>query len=76
MDRVQADDIKFWRTQQGNEIDFIVKDRVAYEVKYKLGSHTLAKYRKFTMQYPEIKVRFIYREGQASDAAGEKDLRF
>ena len=33
LEKCDADEIKFWRTTQGHEVDFIIKDKTAYEVK-------------------------------------------
>lgn len=52
------DKIKFWRTQDKKEIDFIV-DNKAYEIKYKLGEFKMTKYNEFIIKYPEIKLNFL-----------------
>lgn len=76
LDRVESDEIKFWRTQQGNEIDFIVRDKLAYEVKYNIDVLSLKKYQRFAGQYPDMELRFIYREGSPSDELSRQALRF
>lgn len=53
-----TDKIKFWRTQDKKEIDFIVDDK-AYEIKYKLGEFKKTKYSEFITKYPEIKLNFL-----------------
>jgi len=75
-DRLDIDDIKFWRTQPGNEIDFIIQDRFAYEVKYNLDTLKLNKYRAFSKLYPEKDIRFIYHEGNPPDTDPHRFLRF
>ena len=45
--------IKFWRTQNKNEVDFVVDD-IAVEAKYNKKSFKLSKYNKFRKKYPEI----------------------
>lgn len=64
LDRVAADEIKFWRNQQGNEVDFIVKEELACEVKFNLEAINLRKYRSFKKLYPQIPLHFIFHEGQ------------
>ncbi len=50
--------IKFWRTQTGNEVDFIV-DNKAYEVKFNKALYKKSKYKKFQEKYPEIALSLI-----------------
>jgi len=73
-DRVSIDEIKFWRTQQGNEVDFVISDRFAYEVKFQAEMIQLSKYTKFLKNYPNISLKFIYRVGQPVEAG--KDIFF
>lgn len=76
LDRVEPDEIKFWRTQQGNEIDFIIRDKLAYEIKYNIDVLSLKKYQRFAKQYPDMELRFIYRDGSPSDELRQHALRF
>jgi predicted AAA+ superfamily ATPase len=52
------DAINYWRTSDGNEIDFIVTEsynnRKAIEVKFSERMFKASKYNKFTSQYPDI----------------------
>ncbi|MBN2856780.1 MAG: ATP-binding protein [Candidatus Delongbacteria bacterium] len=61
--RYGEDNLKFWRTQDGNEIDFIAKndtgDTYAYEVKYDRSAFKGSKYRAFTNAYSEIPLECI-----------------
>jgi len=52
------DKIKFWRTQDKKEVDFIVEDR-AYEVKYDLRNIKRKSYGQFKKEYPELKLEFL-----------------
>lgn len=53
LDNNNFDEIKFWRTQNKNEIDFILeKSKKAYEVKVNLEKFTASKYEIFTSNYP------------------------
>ncbi len=53
-----SDKVKFWRTQDKNEVDFIVEDK-AFEVKFDPWSLRKNDYREFTKQYPNIKFSFL-----------------
>ena len=57
------DQIKFWRTADGNEIDFIIETSFqqgeAIEVKFSEGEVKPSKYRKFTEEYPNFPLRFL-----------------
>ena len=57
------EDIKFWRTADGNEVDFVVssdyKNGKAYEVKTTFIEYKSTKYKKFTENYPNINLSII-----------------
>ncbi|MCI0513126.1 ATP-binding protein [candidate division KSB1 bacterium] len=59
------DQIKFWRTQNKNEVDFIVADAYAFEVKYQLATFSLSKYQLFRQAYDKIRFQVIYHTGTA-----------
>lgn len=52
------DEIKFWRTQDKNEVDFIVNNE-AFEVKFETKQGVEKKYERFRELYPEIKFNFL-----------------
>jgi len=52
------DEIKFWRTTEGQEIDFIIDDN-AYEVKINKKIFKPSKYKLFQKKYPQIKLSLI-----------------
>jgi len=54
----RVDKIKFWRTQDKKEIDFIIGNE-AYEVKFNLKGVKKKGYEQFKGQYPEINFRFL-----------------
>ena len=58
-----ADDIYFWRTADGNEVDFVALERVnkgkAYEVKYNDLQFKPSKYKKFMAAYPDFKLQCV-----------------
>jgi uncharacterized protein len=63
--------INFWRTTNGNEVDFIIhetgKPSRAVEVKYNNEKINEAKYKKFCTDYPEIDLSFAYYEPFSED---------
>ncbi|HET8829821.1 MAG TPA: ATP-binding protein [Pelobium sp.] len=57
------DDIKFWRTADGNEVDFVLPESespYAIEVKFDELQAKVSKYQKFLEGYPEIDFQFSY----------------
>jgi len=52
-------DIKFWRTQDKNEIDFIVNENNAFEVKMNPKTFHASRYSHFQRQYPKIPLRLV-----------------
>ncbi|MEA3463814.1 MAG: DUF4143 domain-containing protein, partial [Patescibacteria group bacterium] len=50
--------IKFWRTQDKKEIDFIV-DNKAFEAKFSQRQANKGKYKQFQKFYPDIKFNFL-----------------
>jgi len=59
LNRFPLDDIKFWRTQDKNELDFVIQDRLAFEVKVTPESFSLAKYSNFIGKNPNIPVNIV-----------------
>ena len=54
------DDIKFWRTQNKNEVDFILEqDKKAIEVKFNINKFNIKKYKLFIETYKEYKLECI-----------------
>ena len=58
-EKYPIDEIKFWRTAQGNEIDFIIEDNLAYEVKINAQKFKESHYKTFLKNYPQIKLSLI-----------------
>jgi hypothetical protein len=54
-----SEGIKFWRTQDKKEVDFIINESDAYEVKYNSNEIKAKKYEQFKLLYPKIKFRFL-----------------
>ncbi|MFD2582802.1 ATP-binding protein [Pedobacter vanadiisoli] len=58
-----ADSLHFWRTADGNEVDFVVEEQLktglAYEVKYNDAQFKPNKYKKFVEAYPNFDLKCI-----------------
>jgi len=59
LNRFPVDDIKFWRTQDKNELDFVIQESLAFEVKATPESFSLAKYSNFISKNPDIPVNVV-----------------
>lgn len=53
-----ADKIRFWRTQDGREVDFVL-GKEAWEVKFNSRNYKPKKYESFQEQYPDINFKII-----------------
>ncbi len=54
-DRYSRDSIFYWRTQSGNEVDFVLPDyNRAYEVKLNIRKYNPLKYKLFIKNYPSF----------------------
>jgi len=56
--------IKFWRTQDKHEVDFIVNDKLAFELKLNPRKFNKNHYDKFKNSYPQIPLRLIVPENE------------
>lgn len=54
-----VEDIKYWRTQDKNEIDFILNEKEAFEVKFSKKTYRVSGYKGFCQQYPNIPLKLI-----------------
>ena len=62
-DKYGGDEICYWRTADGNEVDFVlpeIETPFAIETKYDEASVKSSKYKKFTETYPEIPLHFAW----------------
>jgi predicted AAA+ superfamily ATPase len=57
--KYKIDDIKYWRTKDNNEIDFIIEDNNAFEVKFSEDLIRESKYKLFKEKYANIPLEFI-----------------
>ncbi|HUX83919.1 MAG TPA: DUF4143 domain-containing protein, partial [Chitinophagaceae bacterium] len=63
VDKYGLDSIFYWRTADGNEVDFVLPEKenpCAIEAKYDEALIKTSKYRKFTETYPEIPLHFAW----------------
>ena len=58
-----SDSLHFWRTADGNEVDFVVEEQLkkglAYEVKYNDVQFKPNKYKKFVAAYPDFNLECV-----------------
>lgn len=62
-DKYGTDGIHYWRTSDGNEVDFVLEDNggsKAIEVKYDKNQFKVNKYKLFKEAYPEIPLHYIW----------------
>lgn len=62
----EGSDLHFWRTADGNEVDFVVEQGLnkglAYEVKYNDVQFKGSKYKKFAAGYPDFTLECVSKE--------------
>ncbi len=67
-DQQSRDSIKFWRTADGNEVDFVLEENnkqgKAIEVKFNEVEANPKKYKKFTEIYPDYPIQFFSWRGK------------
>lgn len=59
MENYDLTEIRFWRTILKNEVDFIINNQKAYEVKVKPEQFKVSKYKLFLENYPDLKLQII-----------------
>jgi len=59
LDKYLEDDIRFWRTIQNNEVDFIISEEIAFEVKANPSQFRERAYKVFTSKYPNINFSIV-----------------
>ena len=60
LDIYGEDEIKFWRTQKKQEVDFIIQEENAFEVKFSERYFKKSHYKYFIEKYPEIPLQLIH----------------
>ncbi len=62
-----ADEIKYWRTADGKEVDFVVPEaKTAFEVKYTASSYKEKRYEAFIKEYSDISLKVVSLAGSRS----------
>ena len=59
LEKYNDDFIRFWRTIQKNEIDFIIKEKEAFEVKLNARRFNEKDYKVFWNNYPDINLSIV-----------------
>ncbi len=59
LDKYDTDDIKYWRSQKKQEVDFIIQNNKAFEAKFSETKFSLKKYQFFIEKYPKIPLKLI-----------------
>jgi len=72
---ISPDDIRFWRTQSANEVDFILDEKIACEVKFNINNFSPVKYKMFLSCYDNFSLNVLYHSGKVKDALF-KEKRF
>jgi predicted AAA+ superfamily ATPase len=54
--------LRFWRTRDKKEVDFVVEEKRAFEVKTKSSNYNDEKYKLFSENYPKISLNYIVLE--------------
>ncbi len=70
VDKYGADEIRFWRTTDKKEVDFVLPMQnppLAYEVKRNEHAADVSKYKTFREAYPEFVFRFLWLEPFSED---------
>ncbi len=59
-------DIRFWRTQTQHEVDFVLGETQAFEVKCSEAGYKPSKYKLFQATYPEIPLQLVTQTGHTA----------
>jgi len=54
IEKYDFEEIRFWRTIQKNEVDFVIDEKLAFEVKSQPKEFKETKYKVFLKNYPKI----------------------
>jgi len=70
LENYNNDEIKFWRTIQKNEVDFVVGEKVAYEVKASPEKFKERAYKAFFENYPDINFAIVSFDAKGTELNG------
>jgi len=59
LENYDFEEIKFWRTTSGKEVDFVIGEKKAFEIKSQTRSFTKKKYQSFLENYPEKELAVV-----------------
>lgn len=59
LENYDFEEIKFWRTTSGREVDFVVGEKRAFEVKAQAGKFAPRKYQSFLENYPQKELAIV-----------------
>jgi len=74
LERYGESKIKFWRTIQKNEVDFIVNEKEALEVKANPGRFKKKDYKVFLENYPDIRFSLVSIDGPKVEGFHVKEV--
>ncbi len=55
--KLEVEKVNFWRTQDKTEIDFIVNEKYAFELKMNIKSFNINRYKNFLKYYPQMELK-------------------
>ncbi len=59
LNKQNLDSINFWRTKGKNEVDFIINEKFAFELKFNRKKFNINKYKSFVKLYPDIPLKCV-----------------
>lgn len=59
LENYDFEEIKFWRTSSGKEVDFVIGEKKAFEVKAQVGNFAKKKYQSFLENYPQKELGIV-----------------
>ncbi|MDO9509974.1 MAG: ATP-binding protein [Candidatus Magasanikbacteria bacterium] len=62
LNKFDMEDLRFWRTRDKKEVDFVINEKQAFEVKIKSSNYNEDKYKLFLENYPKIPLNYIVLE--------------
>lgn len=72
LEKRDFEEIKFWRTTSGREVDFVVGEKKAFEVKTQARKFAKKKYQSFLDHYPQIELSVVSLDSKEKSIAFHK----
>jgi len=60
LDEYGETEIKFWRTQKKQEVDFVIREKNAFEAEFAEDNQNASAYESFRTTYPNIPLTLIH----------------